>query len=82
MSTHQPAFDRKLTFDKLTDAFITILAGAHGPALHDLQRIGVARVSFGPGPLGVALAALRDTAVKLLSGGSPPETLGYRPPTG
>jgi 2-methylisocitrate lyase-like PEP mutase family enzyme len=61
---------------------VSVLAGAHGPALDDLQRIGVARVSFGPGPMGVAMAALRDTAVKLLSGGAPPETLGWRPPTG
>ena len=37
-------------------------------------------MSFGPGPMGVAMAALRDTAVKLLSGGAPPETLAWRPP--
>lgn len=59
---------------------VSVLAGAHGPALDDLQRIGVTRVSFGPGPMGVAMAALRDTAVKLLSGGAPPETLAWRPP--
>jgi 2-methylisocitrate lyase-like PEP mutase family enzyme len=58
---------------------VSVLAGAHGPALDDLQRIGVARVSFGPGPMGVAMAALRDAAVTLLAGGAPPESLGYRP---
>jgi 2-methylisocitrate lyase-like PEP mutase family enzyme len=58
---------------------VSVLAGAHGPALDDLQRIGVARVSFGPGPMGVALAALREAAVTLHSGGAPPETLGWRP---
>jgi 2-methylisocitrate lyase-like PEP mutase family enzyme len=58
---------------------VSVLAGAHGPALDDLQRIGVTRVSFGPGPMGVALAALREAAVTLHSGGRLPETLGYRP---
>jgi 2-methylisocitrate lyase-like PEP mutase family enzyme len=58
---------------------VSILSGAHGPALDDLQRIGVARVSFGPGPMGVALAALREAAVTLHSGGALRETLGYRP---
>jgi len=58
---------------------VSVLAGAHGPSLDDLQRIGVARVSFGPGTMGVALAALRDAAVSLHSGGALPETLGWRP---
>lgn len=58
---------------------VSVLAGAHGPALDELQRIGVARVSFGPGPMGVALAALREAAVTLHSGGALPETLGWRP---
>jgi 2-methylisocitrate lyase-like PEP mutase family enzyme len=58
---------------------VSVLAGAHGPALDELQRIGVARVSFGPGPMGVAMAALRETAVRLHSGGALPDTLGYRP---
>jgi 2-methylisocitrate lyase-like PEP mutase family enzyme len=58
---------------------VSVLAGAHGPALDDLRAIGVARVSFGPGPMGVALAALRDAAVQLHAGGALPETLGWRP---
>jgi 2-methylisocitrate lyase-like PEP mutase family enzyme len=69
------------TIEQLVSALgrVSVLAGAHGPALDDLQRIGVARVSFGPGPMGVALSALRDAAVTLHSGGALPETLGYRP---
>jgi 2-methylisocitrate lyase-like PEP mutase family enzyme len=58
---------------------VSVLAGAHGPALDDLQRVGVARVSFGPGPMGVAMSSLREAAVTLHSGGAAPETLGYRP---
>jgi 2-methylisocitrate lyase-like PEP mutase family enzyme len=58
---------------------VSVLAGAHGPALDELQRLGVARVSFGPGPMGVAMSSLRDAAVSLHSGGGLPETLGYRP---
>lgn len=58
---------------------VSVLAGAHGPPLDELRRIGVARVSFGPGPMGVALAALRDAAVQLHAGGALPETLGWRP---
>src|SRR5215207_4366827 len=58
---------------------VSVLAGAHGPALDDLRTIGVRRVSFGPGPMGVALASLRDAAVKLHAGGALPETLGWRP---
>ena len=59
---------------------VSVLAGAHGPSLDELKRIGVARVSFGPGPQGVALAALREAAVRLLAGGALPESLGWRPP--
>ena len=58
---------------------MSVLAGARGPALDELQRIGVARVSFGPGPMGVALAALREAAVTLHSGGALPDALGWRP---
>jgi hypothetical protein len=37
-------------------------------------------VSFGPGPMGVALAALARTASDLLEGGVPADELNYRPP--
>jgi 2-methylisocitrate lyase-like PEP mutase family enzyme len=69
------------TIERLVAALgrVSVLAGAHGPALGDLQRVGVARVSFGPGPMGVAMSALREAAVTLHSGGAAPESLGYRP---
>jgi 2-methylisocitrate lyase-like PEP mutase family enzyme len=58
---------------------ISVLAGAGGPPLVELARIGVARVSYGPGPLGVAMAALSRAAEALLAGGDPPADLAYRP---
>lgn len=39
----------------------------------DLQRLGVARVSFGPWTQRAALTALRDLSVDLMAGGSLPE---------
>ena len=38
---------------------VSVLAGAAARRSAELARIGVARVSYGPGPLGVAMAALR-----------------------
>ena len=37
---------------------ISVFGGAGGPTLDELARIGIPRVSYGPGPLGVAMAAL------------------------
>lgn len=58
---------------------VSVLAGPAGPALPELERIGVARASLGPGSLGVAMAALQDAATVLLAGGPLPPTLGFRP---
>jgi 2-methylisocitrate lyase-like PEP mutase family enzyme len=58
---------------------ISVLGGANGPPLAELARIGVARVSSGPGPLGGAMAARRRAAEALLAGGDPPDDLGFRP---
>jgi 2-methylisocitrate lyase-like PEP mutase family enzyme len=58
---------------------ISVLGGAGGPALAELARIGIARVSYGPGPLGVAMAALSRAAETLLAGGDPPADLAFRP---
>lgn len=58
---------------------VSVLAGAGGPALAELARIGIARVSYGPGPLGVAMAALGRAAETLLAGGEPPADLAFRP---
>lgn len=59
---------------------VSVLARAGGPSLARLAELGVARISFGPGPMGVATAALRDAAVALLAGGPLPPELGFRPP--
>ena len=58
---------------------VSILGGPGAPPLDELARIGIARVSYGPGPLGVAMAALRDAAATLIGGGEPPAELGFRP---
>jgi 2-methylisocitrate lyase-like PEP mutase family enzyme len=62
------------------DAPVSILARPGAPSVTELQELGVARVSFGPGPMGVALAALAKSASDLLKGGVPADELSYRPP--
>ena len=57
---------------------VSVIGGAGGPTLAELARIGVARVSYGPGPLGVAMAALSRAAETLLAGGDPPADLAFR----
>jgi 2-methylisocitrate lyase-like PEP mutase family enzyme len=57
---------------------VSVLAGAGGPPLAELARLGIARVSYGPGPQGVAMAALSRAAETLLAGGDPPADLAYR----
>lgn len=51
-----------------------------GPSVAELAALGVARVSFGPGPQGAALAALRHTGEALLAGGPVDAELSFRPP--
>lgn len=58
---------------------LSILLRPGGPTVAELEALGVARVSFGPGPLGIALAALDRAARDLISGGAPPPELGFRP---
>jgi 2-methylisocitrate lyase-like PEP mutase family enzyme len=58
---------------------VSVLATPGGPSLAELTRLGVARISHGPGPMGVALAALRRAAEGLLAGGELPEDLAFRP---
>jgi 2-methylisocitrate lyase-like PEP mutase family enzyme len=62
------------------DAPVSVLSGPGAPSVRELQELGVARVSFGPGPMGAALAALARTASDLLAGGVPADELSYRPP--
>jgi 2-methylisocitrate lyase-like PEP mutase family enzyme len=57
---------------------ISILAGPGSPPLAEIARMGIARVSYGPGPLGAAMAALKRTAETLFAGGEPPADLGFR----
>jgi len=58
---------------------ISVFGGANGPTLDELARLGIPRVSYGPGPLGSAMAALGRTAKTLLGGGAPPADLANRP---
>jgi 2-methylisocitrate lyase-like PEP mutase family enzyme len=58
---------------------ISVMGGAGGPTRAQLAAAGVARVSYGPGPYGVATAALRRAAETLLAGGEPPADLAFRP---
>jgi 2-methylisocitrate lyase-like PEP mutase family enzyme len=58
---------------------ISVFGFPGGPTLAEFARIGVARVSYGPGPMGVAMAALGRAAKTLLAGGDPPADLAYRP---
>jgi 2-methylisocitrate lyase-like PEP mutase family enzyme len=60
---------------------VSILATPGAPSVRELQGLGVARVSFGPGPMGVALAALARSASDLMSGGMPGDDLAFRPPS-
>jgi 2-methylisocitrate lyase-like PEP mutase family enzyme len=57
---------------------VSVLAQPGGPPLEELARVGVARVTFGPGTLGVAMAALHAAAEELLGGGVLPPTLAFR----
>jgi 2-methylisocitrate lyase-like PEP mutase family enzyme len=45
----------------------------------DLAAAGVSRISYGPGSMGIAYAALRREAEALLGGGPPPADLAFRP---
>jgi 2-methylisocitrate lyase-like PEP mutase family enzyme len=57
---------------------ISVFGLPGGPTLAELAKAGVARVSYGPGPLGVAMAALSRAAETLLAGGDPPADLAFR----
>lgn len=59
---------------------VSVLAVPGAPSVRELQELGVARVTFGPGPMGVALAALARSVSDLLAGGVPAGELAYRPP--
>jgi 2-methylisocitrate lyase-like PEP mutase family enzyme len=58
---------------------MSVLAMPAGPTLEELAGLGVARISLGPGPMGVALAALRRAAETVLARGELPADLAFRP---
>ena len=62
------------------DAPVNAFGVPDGPSVRELADLGVARVSFGPGPLGAALAALARTGAELLGGGAASADLAFRPP--
>jgi 2-methylisocitrate lyase-like PEP mutase family enzyme len=58
---------------------VSLLVTPVSPPLDELERMGVARVSVGPGAMGAALAALREAASTLLARGPYPPGLAFRP---
>lgn len=62
------------------DGRLSLIGSPRSLPVHELAQLGVARISVGPGSLGIAAAALRDGAAQLLARGAFPDTLAYRPP--
>lgn len=60
------------------DGRLSVFAAPGWPPLRELE--GVARVTFGPGPMGAAYGALATTAAALLAGDAPPDAMRFRPP--
>jgi 2-methylisocitrate lyase-like PEP mutase family enzyme len=58
---------------------VSVIGGAGGPTRAQFAEVGVSRISYGPGPMGVATAALQRAAETLLAGGEPPADLAFRP---
>jgi 2-methylisocitrate lyase-like PEP mutase family enzyme len=56
---------------------LSVMAGPASVPLERLAALGVSRVSFGPGPLGLVLAQLQRTAATLTAGGAYPTELGF-----
>lgn len=58
---------------------VSVLAGHGSPSLPELARIGVARVSVGPGSMGVAYAAVLELLTAVGGGGEWPPQMQFRP---
>ncbi len=58
---------------------VSVLAGHGAPPLSDLARLGVARISVGPGSMGVAYAALQGLLTDVLGDGEWPPQMQFRP---
>jgi hypothetical protein len=61
---------------------VSVLATPASPPLEAMGPLGVRRVSFGPGPMGIAMEALGEAARHLLARGGYPPGLTHRPPAG
>ena len=61
---------------------VSVLGTPKAPPLAAMGPLGVRRVSFGPGPLGIAMHALGEGARQLLGQGAYPPALSHRPPAG
>ena len=61
---------------------VSVLAVPGSPSLAELARLGVARVSIGPGGMGLAMAALARGAADILAGVPWPDDLAHRPAAG
>jgi 2-methylisocitrate lyase-like PEP mutase family enzyme len=59
------------------DGRVSVIAGETSLPLQRLAELGVSRVSFGPGLLGLTLSHLRDAAATLTSRGEYPSELGF-----
>ena len=71
--------DTRRLVEELDGAPVNVLAIPASPPLAELAAAQVARVSFGPGPMGVAYAALGEAAAELLAMGGYPPGLAHRP---
>jgi 2-methylisocitrate lyase-like PEP mutase family enzyme len=57
---------------------VSVLGTPTGPSPAELEALGVARMSLGPGSMGAAMAALRVAAEQLIGGGALPAELAFR----
>jgi 2-methylisocitrate lyase-like PEP mutase family enzyme len=60
------------------DGKVSVISGATSVPLKRLAELGVSRVSFGPGVLGLTLSHLRDAAAQLTALGEYPQELGFQ----
>ena len=58
---------------------VSVTAGANSPTIAEFADLGVARVSFGPGPMGVAYSALARFVDEVSFGRTNAPDLAYRP---
>jgi 2-methylisocitrate lyase-like PEP mutase family enzyme len=59
------------------DGKVSVIAGAGAVPIARLAQLGVSRISFGPGIMGLTLSHLRDAAAQLTARGEYPAELGF-----